>query len=284
MNRFFGFLLLMTAAIIWGFAFVAQRRGAAVVDTFTFNGLRFLLGAIALLPVAWWFKTRFKGALIPGVALGVALFTGANLQQHALTWVSAGKAAFLTGFYLVLVPIGLAYFTRRIPWQKLFFASLGLIGLFFLSVNEAFALGEGDGWVISSALFWALHVIMIDRMVEKHDALALAIYQFITTAVLSLVFAAPKLPHYPVADLYSIAPEIVFAGLMSVAVAYTLQIIGQKSVDGTSAAVVLSLETVFAALGGWWLLDEVLTNRQLMGAAIMLLAMILAQLPERQRR
>jgi len=275
---------LAGAALIWGVAFVAQRVSLEHLGAFTFNGLRFALGALSLVPLTFLFKPRnldrtqagWKAAAVPGFVAGLVLFAAASLQQLGLFWTTAGKAAFLTGFYILLVPL-FGMFLRRRPHAGVWWgAGLALIGLYFLSVTEAFTVGIGDVLQLVGAVFWAAHILLIDRFSPRLDPLNLSVVQFAVCAVLSLTVAVPT-ETFTWSGLEAGLVPLLYAGFGSVGIAYTLQVIGQRGVAPGPAALILSLETVFAALGGWLLLGETLGSRELLGCALMLAGMVLAQ-------
>lgn len=271
-----GFLFL--AALIWGFAFVAQRSGMAHIGPFLFNGIRFLLGALVLLP----FLKIFKGGSWPrreALVIGGILFTAASLQQAGLVYTTAGKAGFITGLYVILVPllgIFLGHRTRTGSWVGAFLAAWGM---YFLSVQSDFSIRLGDLLVLVGALFWAMHVLYISHLLRKFDALKIAIAQFAVCGFLSLAVAFFAESLDPAA-VKQAAGSIAYAGILSVGVAYTLQVVAQNHAQPAHAAIILSLETVFAVVGGWWLLNEVVTLRMLLGCLLMLGGMIVSQISE----
>ncbi len=277
-------LLLLLAAVIWGFAFVAQRVGMRYVGPLTFNGVRFALGAAALLPLLRWGpKTGrapgaddrslvFKGGLIAG---GV-LFLGATLQQYGVVYTTAGKAGFITGLYVVFVPLlGLlvGQKTGRFVWMG---ALMAAGGLYLLSARGIVGIDPGDGLVLLSALFWATHVLVIGKLSRRIEPVKLAVTQFTVVAVLSLIGAVLFETIDPLALRAALVP-ILYAGLLSVAVAYTLQVVAQRRARPAHAAIILSFESVFAALGGWLVLSEGLSTRGIIGCALMLAGVLLAQ-------
>lgn len=281
-------LLLMTA-VIWGFAFVAQRVGMDYVGPYTFNGVRFALGSLSLLPLLVVLKDRKSPArrrppratrrtvLWGGGLAGLFLFAGASLQQVGLVYTTAGNAGFITGLYVVVVPIlGLTMrqSTHLGTWLG---ACLAAVGLYFLSITEAMSIAWGDFLVLIGAFFWAAHVLIIGRLSPRMDALNLAVTQFAVCALLSLLTAAAiESPTW--SGLRQAAVPILYGGLGSVGVAYTLQVVAQKDAHPAHAAIFLSMEAVFAAIGGWWLLGEVLTARGMAGCGLMLLGMLVSQL------
>lgn len=283
-------LLLLLTSVIWGFAFVAQRTGMESVGPFTFNGLRFAIGGLVLLPVVVWLDRQREtaglstGWVAPGRALwlgglvaGLFLFGGATLQQMGLIYTTAGKAGFITGLYVVLVPVlGLA-FGRKTPAGTWLGVVLAVVGLYFLTIQDGFRMETGDLLVMLSAFVWAGHVLIVDRLAPQTDVIRLAFVQFMICAGLSL-FAAALLETIRLEGIQSALPAILYAGIMSVGVGYTLQVVGQRHAQPAHAAIILSLEGVFAVLGGWLLLGEQLGPRGLLGCALMLAGILVSQL------
>ena len=286
-----GTLTLMLSAIIWGFAFVAQRASMEFVGPFTFNGIRFALGGLVLIPLMGMLRrntsTPSETALTHHlwIAIGLAglvLFISANLQQIGLVHTTAGKAGFITGLYVVIVPLlGLL---RRHRVSAFVWAGCGLAagGLYLLSVVGAFSISAGDALVLGSAFGWAVHVHIVGWLAQRLHPLRVAILQFLICAVLSLAVAGFT-ETVRIADILSAGWMIAYAGVLSVGVAYTLQVVGQRLVDPARASIILSLEAVFAVIGGWMLLGETLSTRGLIGCALMLGGMILAQVRTQQR-
>ena len=275
-------LLLLLTAFIWGFGFVAQRIGMQHIGPFAFSGLRFLLGAASLLPLMWWLgrgrpRSGDRRTLLwGGLVAGAFLFIGASLQQVGLVYTTAGKAGFITGLYIVIVPLlGLLWGqrTRRDTWLG---ALLALIGLYLLSVSEDFTLAYGDLLELIGAFFWAGHVLVIGWLAPRCDVLALSFLQFLACGLLSLLVAA-AIETTSVAAVLDSATAIAYAGVMSVGVAFTLQVLGQREAPASHAAILLSLEAFFAALGGMLILDESLGARGATGCALMLAGMLISQ-------
>jgi drug/metabolite transporter (DMT)-like permease len=276
-----GYVMMLMTAIIWGFAFVAQKSSMEFMGPFTFNFARFLLGASCLLVLLPLFKPR-QGALgmsgwLSASGMGVFLFLGSITQQIGLVSTTAGKAAFITGLYIVLVPLILSLFGQKLSRFVWAAVALGLSGLYLLSMQGANMIpATGDVWVLASAVFFALHIVVIGRASLQHDALRLSIVQFYVCALLSLVgmfiWETPTLQAISEGSV-----EILYAGVLSVGIAYTLQVFAQIRVPPHAAALVLSLETVFGAIGGVWLLGEEMTTRMLIGAGLMMAAILVAQ-------
>ncbi len=293
--------LLLLAAAIWGFAFVAQRVGMQFVGPFTFNAVRFALGALVLIPFILRGNRR-RGQFpspeatpgtgragsrrelwLGGGLAGLIVFLGASLQQTGLVYTTAGKAGFITGLYVVIVPImGLAWrqTTDRSTWLG---AILATVGLYLLSVRGALTMEIGDLLVLASAFFWAGHVLIIGWLSPRNDPLPLACLQFCTCSLLSLL-AALLAESIDLASIVEATVPILYAGVMSVGVAYTLQVVAQRRARPSHAAIILSLEAMFAVLGGWLVLGETLSARGLAGCALMLGGMIVSQLDWSRRR
>ncbi len=277
-----GYAMMLLTALIWGFAFVAQKSSMEVMGPFTFNTARFILGASCLVIIFPLFKPRSGKLGITGWKragwMGLFLFLGSVSQQIGLVSTTAGKAAFITGMYIVLVPILLSLFGQamsRLIWVAVAF---GVSGLYLLSMQSASIIPEtGDLWVLASALFFALHIIVIGRASIHHDALRLSIAQFYICAVLSAV-GMLWLETPTIESIFAGGTEILYAGVLSVGIAYTLQVFAQIRVPAHTAALVLSLETVFGAIGGVWLLGEQMTMRMMIGAILMMTAIVIAQL------
>ncbi len=281
--------LLLLTATIWGFAFVAQRVGMNHVGPFTFNGIRFALGSLSLIPLLVIHRRQeaMYGDRLParnkrmvstaGLLAGVALFLGASLQQIGLVYTTAGNAGFITGLYVVLVPIlGLVW--KQVPDAGTWIgAACAVVGLYLLSVTGGFSISQGDLYVLAGALFWALHVHIIGWFCAKVGSILLAFMQFVVCSVLSLGTAFLLEP-WSLNSLRDAWLPIFYGGCLSVGVAYTLQVVAQKDARPAHAAILLSLESVFAALGGWLLLNEILSGRGILGCAFMLLGMLLSQL------
>ena len=279
-------LLVLTAAI-WGAAFVAQSAGMDYIGPFTFGGLRTLLGAVVLVPVAWAMHrggkpVPWKKTLIGGAVSGVVFFAATSLQQVGIQYTTAGKAGFITALYVVLVPLcGLALGKKpgALVWAGV---ALACAGLYLLCVTDGFSLGRGDALVLGCAFGFTAHILVIDRFAADTDGVVFSIVQFAVAGTLScIVMAFTETPTLPA--IAGAAPSILYAGILSCGVGYTLQIIGQKRVDPTVASILLSLESVFAALFGALILRETLSAREALGCALMFAAIVLAQLPAPQR-
>lgn len=275
-------LMLLAAAAIWGFGFVAQRLGMNFLEPFAFNGVRFLLGSLSLLPLIFWLsrgqaKDPTERRCWPaGLLAGSVLFIAASLQQVGLLYTSAAKAGFITGLYLILVPVLgllLRHTTGITTWMG---AGLAVMGLYLLSINADFSMSYGDLLQFIGALFWAVHILLIDHFSGRVNPLKLSSAQFAVCGVLSLLvslcFEQPNM-----SNVLAAWQPVLYAGLVSVGVAYTLQVVGQRTANPAHAAIILSLESVFAAIGGVWLLNESLSGRAWLGCGLMLSGMLLSQ-------
>lgn len=279
-------LLLLITAMVWGFGFVAQRAGMEHVGPFTFNGIRFLLGGICLLPLCG-FRPKNKsiapdrsGAVSPlkaGFLAGCLLFCGAGLQQVGLLYTSAGKAGFITGLYVIFVPVVGLMFGRRTGAGTWIGALLATFGMYFLSVRADFTMSAGDLLVLAGAVFWALHVLLLGYLSPRTHPLRLAMVQFLVCGLFSMIIAL-YFESFTTREVMAASIPILYGGLGSVGVGYTLQTVAQRWAHPAHASILLSLEAVFAAVGGWWLLDEVLSNRGLFGCGLMLIGMLISQL------
>lgn len=280
-------VLLFTAAVVWGTTFVAQRAGMEHVGPLTYSGVRFALGALFLLP--FMLRRRRLGAMTPqghgytwlpvwgGVLAGIVMAAGINLQQVGLVYTTAGKAGFITGLYVVFVPI-LGLFLKQRPGLGVWIgAPLGAAGLYLMSVTEGFSLASGDAWVLACAVAWAIHVLLLGWLSPRMDSYILAFGQAAVCSVLSLT-AAFWTEDVSWAGCLAAWQYILYGGIMSVGVGFTLQVIGQKDSPPAHAAIILQLEAVVAAVSGWAILGEIMTVRALIGAALMLAGMLTAQL------
>ena len=285
--------LLLLTALIWGLAFVAQRKGMEHVGPFTYNAIRFALGSLSLLPLVFARRAPAVshpglgqgappraaiGPLAAGLLAGGVLFFGASLQQIGIVYTTAGKAGFITGLYVVLVPLSGLLWGQRAGWSAWAGACIAVAGLFLLSVTDAFRMERGDLLVAASAFFWAGHVQVIGWLSPRTDPLRLSCIQFAVCSLASGIGAlAVEQPTLPA--VLSAAWPILYGGVMSVGIAYTLQVVAQRRAPPAHAAILLSMESVFAALGGSFLLGERLGARGAAGCAVMLAGMIVSQVP-----
>ena len=288
--------LLFLAAFIWGVAFVAQSVGIDYVGPFTFNGCRFLIGGLVLTPFALIRdrqheksasfqklsreeqKIYKRTTLIGGLCCGVAICIASSFQQAGMQYTSVGKAGFITALYIVLVPVFGIFLKRKVTpiiWMGVFLAA---IGFYFLCITESFSINYGDLLVFICAICFTFHILIIDYFAPKADGVALSCIQFWFSGIVCMGIAI--LNESPnVTAIIQAAVPILYAGVLSCGVAYTLQIIGQKHMKPAVASLILSLESVISVLAGWVILKEVLTGRQFLGCALVFAAVIMAQLP-----
>lgn len=281
--------LLVLTATIWGFAFVAQRVGSGYVGAFTYNGVRFILGAFSLMPLIYLIsrKNNENGQassfpVLPGIICGLVLFTASTLQQIGVSETTAGKAGFITGFYIVLVPIFGIFMNHKIGRNIWIGVVLALSGLYVLSVNEGFSIGRGDMMVLAGAVFFAVHILIIDRFAAGTDSLKLSFIQFLTCGGLSCIFAL-VFEDAPFSGTLQAAVPILYGGICSVGIAYTLQVVAQKDARPSHAAIIMSLESAFSSLGGLIILHEDLGLRGYTGCALMLAGMIISQIKGKKK-
>jgi len=272
--------LLLTTAAIWGFAFVAQRVGMQYIGPFMFNAVRFALGSLVLLPLALRpskQKTSPKITMRAGIAAGAAIFLGSSFQQIGMVYTTAGNGGFITGLYVVLVPFLGIFLHHKIGLNNWIGAVLAVMGLYFLTVTESFTVQKGDLFVLVSAFFWAIHVHVIGHFSPKIAAARLSLMQYAACSVLSFIVALFIEP-VQMQHILDAGIPILYGGLMSVGIAYSLQVVAQKNAPPSHAAIILSLEAVFAVLGGILLLDETFSLRTALGCVLMLTGMLVSQL------
>ena len=288
-----GNLILLLTAIIWGTSFISQKLGMNYIEPLTFGASRFLLGAGALIPVILAFDRLNKGKrsredkeekckynnkdlIKGGVLCGVAVFLGASLQQWGLVYTTAGKAGFITALYVVIVPLLGIFMNKKIDLFTGIGVLLAVIGLYFLSIQKGFTMEKGDAIVLIGTIFWALQIVVVDAYSDKTEGIKLSFVQFITAGILSaisaFIFETPD-----ISSIIDCLGPILYTAIMVVGVAYTLQIIGQKYTNPTAAAIILSMESVFAVISGAIFLNELMSSRELMGCILMFVAVIITQ-------
>ncbi len=286
-----GNIILLITALIWGTAFVAQSEGMKYVEPFTYNAVRTLLGGIVLIPVITAFKwhrkekshENVKGetgkiTIMGGLVCGILLFIASSFQQWGIVETTAGKAGFITALYVTIVPLIELVLYRRSSLKVWFCVFLALTGFYLLCIKEGFTIGRGDLLVLCGAFFYAGHIMVIDRFNEKNaDGMTMSCIQFFTAGLLMTVcmflFENPRLE-----AVFDAKYTILYAGIMSCGAAYTLQIIGQRYTDPSSATLIMSLESVFAALSGWLILNEALSFKEFFGCVLVFAAVIITQL------
>ncbi len=282
-------LLLLLTAVIWGGGFVAQRLGMQQIGPYLFNGLRFSIGAVTLVPVMILRKKDYskstvgiKQILLIGCGAGLFLFFGATFQQLGLVYTSAGKAGFITGLYVILVPLLGMIWGDQAPLNIWLGAISAVVGLYFLSATTGWKIAQGDALVLIGAVFWALHVQFIARFSPKVDPVQLSFVQAVFTSLLSFAMGFFR-EDFVFHNALQVLWPILYGGVISIGIAYTFQVIAQRDAKPTHAAIILSLEAVFAVFWGWLLLDEILTLRALLGSVLMLAGMLISQIHPKKR-
>jgi drug/metabolite transporter (DMT)-like permease len=275
-------LIMLLAAAIWGFAFVAQREGMETMGPFLFNAARFFIGSAVLFPLVWYLskknktptnkETSTKKLLIAGTIAGLFLFLASSFQQVGIQYTTAGKAGFITGLYIFFVPLIGIFFGQRTGSGTWLGAFIAVIGLYLLSINDDFSIARGDLLQLICAVFFAAHILVVGYVAKRMDPLKLSLIQYVVSGVLSF-FIAIAIEVITWQMIVDTAIPLLYAGVMSIGVGYTLQVVAQQH-----AAIILGLEGAFAVLGGWLILDENLSTRGLIGCGLMLSGMFLSQL------
>lgn len=293
-------LLLLLAAVIWGIAFVAQSVGMDYVGGFTFNAVRSLIGSAVLVPLilipgqnnsdnsetseAAASTTsgiqKRKDLIIGGISCGICLCLASNFQQFGIKYTTVGKAGFITACYIVLVPIIGLFLGKKCSKFIWAAVAMALIGLYLLCITDGFSIGKGDLLVLVCAFLFSIHILVIDHFSPKADGVKLSCIQFLTCGILSAI-PALILEHPQIPSILAAWQPILYAGVMSCGVAYTLQIIGQKNMNPTVASLILSMESCISVLAGWIILGQQLSAKEILGCVIMFAAIILAQLPQK---
>ena len=287
-------LLLLLTATIWGTAFVAQSVGMDYVGPFTFTFARSIIGGLFLIPCIWFLRKWnaknevkvendrplvTKTEIIGGVCCGTALFAASNFQQIGIAYTTVGKAGFITALYVVIVPVLGLFFKKKVPRIVWLCVVLSVIGLYLLCMTEgSLVLAYGDFLVFICAILFSIHILIIDYFSPKGDGVVISCIQFFVCGIFSgmvMLFVE----NFEVSKLLEASMPILYAGVLSSGVAYTLQIVAQKDVNPTIASLILCLESVVSALAGWVILNEALTAREIFGCTLMFAAIILAQVP-----
>ena len=280
-----GTLMLLAASFFWGTTFVAQILGMEGLGPYTYAAARFALGVLFI--GALWFLYRdkraaqrragtFRSGFRAGIPVGLAMFVGVTLQQVALLYTTAGKTAFITTLYIVLVPLAAVLLGQRVRAVQWSGAILAFAGVYFLSAYGERSINTGDLLVLICSFFWMAQILLIDRYARAVDAIELCFMQMIVCTVGSAALAAIY-ESFAWSDLWSAAVPILYAGLFSCGVAYTCQILGQAYVEPTQAAILMSTEAIFAAVAGWIILGETMSGVQMMGCALLLGGALMAQ-------
>lgn len=289
-----GSISLLAATVIWGFAFIAQSVGMDLIGPFTFQSVRCVLAVLFLIPCSFLLDTgkcsfresaeKWKDPALwkSGLICGIALFVAASLQQVGLQYTDAGKAGFITAMYIVLVPILGLFLKRRPPKTAFLSVLLAVVGLYLLSCMGVTEINTGDLLVFCCAMAFAVQITCIDLLAADVDGFRLNCVQSLVVACLSFPFMLLT-ETVDLGNILNCWGPLLFAGVMSMGIAYSLQIVGQKDLEPTAASLIMSLESVFAVLGGWWLLDERMTAWELTGCGLVFAAVVISQLPEKKK-
>lgn len=288
-------MALLLAAFIWGVAFVAQSVGMDYVEPFTFNGIRCLIGSLFLLPCIIGFdclkkeeerqqiKENRKTLWIAGSICGVILFVATNAQQIGLQYTTAGKAGFITALYIVIVPVIGLFMKKKCGWNVWISVCIAVIGFYLLSINEGFSLAKGDFYVLICALVFPFHIWTVNHYAPRLDGVRLSCIQFFVCGILSVTcMFVTETPKWDM--ILSAWLPLLYAGILSCGVAYTLQIIGQRDFNPTIASLLMSFESVFSVLAGWIILGQALTRREILGCVMIFIGVILAQIPIAEKK
>ena len=280
--------MLLLTAFVWGTAFVAQSEGMEYIGPFTYNALRTLLGGIVLIPVIAVFRhkgaercdTGQKGSatVVGGIVCGIVLFIASSFQQAGIASTTVGKAGFVTALYIIIVPL-IGLFLGNKPKPVVWLCAAGaLTGFYLLCIGKGFIISKGDLLVLAGAFFFAVHIIVIDKFNDRGaDGMVMSCLQFFTAGLIMLVCMFVFEDPVP-ADIYDARLTIIYTGVMSCGVAYTLQILGQRRTEPALATMIMSLESVFAALSGRLILKERLSAKELCGCTLVFASVMAAQL------
>lgn len=294
-------LMLVLTALIWGSAFVAQSVGMDYIGPFTFNSIRSVLGGLVLLPVIRVRDRKESGAgdagqikhtsaqrekktlLLGGLCCGLALAVASSLQQIGIMYTTAGKSGFITALYILIVPIFGLFMGKKASAKIWAGVALAVVGMYFLCMTEGLSISKGDFLVFLCAIVFSIHILVIDYFSPKVDGVKLSCIQFLVSGIIC-AFPMVLLEKPAVSEILTAYAPILYAGVLSSGVGYTLQVVAQKNTDPTVASLILSLESVFAALTGWVVLHERLSGRELFGCVLVFAAILLAQLPEKKKK
>lgn len=287
--------ILMITAFIWGTAFVAQSVGMDYVGPFTFIASRYILGGMFLIPCIFILNKADKKSLnnkkdsdrktlfIAGALCGAALFVASSFQQIGIQYTSVGKSGFITSLYIIIVPLLGLLFKHKVSVKVWISVVISLAGLYLLCINESFSISRGDFFILVCAFVFSIHILIIDKYSNLVNGVKMSCIQFFTAGILGsipmFIFEKPQ-----ISNILTASTPILYAGIMSSGIAYTLQIIGQKYTSPVIATLIMSLESVFAVLSGWIILGETLSIKESIGCCLVFSAIILAQLPDTKYR
>lgn len=282
-------LILLLTATIWGSAFVAQSVGMDYVEPFTFTAVRSIIGGIVLIPYILLTSKKKtttsdnKTLFIGGICCGIFLFIASSFQQIGIQYTTVGRAGFITACYIIIVPIiSLIFFKKKSDYKLWVAVLLSLMGLYLLCITDGFSIGKGDFLVFICAIFFSLHILVIDYFSPKVDCVKMSCIQFFVCGLIS-VLPAIILEDININMIFEAWAPILYAGVLSSGVAYTLQIVGQKNMNPTIASLILSLESCISVIAGFIILNQKMTSREIFGCVLMFSAIILAQLPSKKR-
>jgi len=287
---------LLLTAFIWGVAFVAQSVGMDYIGPFTFNCVRSIIGGLVLIPLvvilgkknradktAEEAKEYKKNTVIGGICCGICLCVASNFQQFGIMHTTVGKAGFITALYIIIVPILGIFMKKRVAPIVWVSSVIAVIGFYLLSISGRVSINRGDILVLICAVLFSVHILVIDCFSPKGEGVTISCIQFFTSGILCgilmFLFENPQIK-----DILAAYLPILYAGVMSCGVAYTLQIVGQKNMDPTVASLILSLESVFSALAGWLILGQGLSGKELIGCSLVFVAVLLAQMPQKSNQ
>lgn len=287
---------LLLTAFIWGVAFVAQSVGMDYIGPFTFNCVRSIIGGLVLIPLVVIFgkknradktaeeaKEYKRNTVIGGICCGICLCVASNFQQFGIMHTTVGKAGFITALYIIIVPILGIFMKKRVAPIVWVSSVIAVIGFYLLSISGRVSINRGDILVLICAVLFSVHILVIDYFSPKGEGVTISCIQFFTSGILCgilmFLFENPQIK-----DILAAYLPILYAGVMSCGVAYTLQIVGQKNMDPTVASLILSLESVFSALAGWLILGQGLSGKELIGCSLVFVAVLLAQMPQKSNQ
>jgi drug/metabolite transporter (DMT)-like permease len=294
-KRIRGNLMLILTALIWGTGFVSQSLGMEYIGPFTFNCVRNIIASLFLIPCIWFLgkisgekkqpmnEAEKKYLLKGGLYCGLALFVASSFQQIGIKYTTVGKAGFITALYVIIVPVLGIFMHKKVSAKIWVSMVIAVTGLYLLCINESISINKGDLFVLACAFAYSIHILVIDRFSPHTDGVKMSCIQFFvcgTASIIpSLIFETPV-----IADILRSMAPILYAAILSSGVAYTLQVVAQKDTDPVIASLILSLESVFSALSGWLVLNQKLSAKEIFGCALMFGAIILAQLPEKEKK
>lgn len=292
-------LMLTLTALIWGSAFVAQSEGMNYVGAFTFNACRFIIGGLVLIPCIFLLsklnesqreqmskaevRSQRRTGIIGGLCCGIFLCIGSTLQQFGIAQTTVGKAGFITSLYIIIVPVLGLFLRRKVGLNIWISVAIAAVGMYLLCITDGLSISRGDFLVLLCAFGFSLHILVIDYFSPKADGVLISCVQFFTAGAVSCIFMFIfEQPSW--GAVFSAWAPVLYAGVMSCGVAYTLQVVAQKDIEPTIATLIMSLESVFSLLAGWVLLGQKMSGKELFGCVLVFAAILLAQMPERRKK